>query len=46
MNVPEDSRIGRFGGAGTEKLDAVEPDGGDAVVLFAFGFGVEVKKDA
>lgn len=45
MNIPEDSRIRRFGGACSEKLDAGEPDGGDAVVLFAFGFGVEVKED-
>jgi hypothetical protein len=29
-------------GACSENFDSGEPNGGDAVVLFVFGFGVEV----
>jgi hypothetical protein len=32
-------------GACSENFDSGEPNGGDAVVLFVFGFGVEVKED-
>lgn len=46
LNVPEDSMLGRLGGAGSEKLDAAEPQGGDAVVLLAFTSDSEIEENA
>lgn len=40
-NLPEDTAFSGFGGAGAEEFGATEPQGGDAVVLIAFGFDVE-----
>ncbi|PON68959.1 UDP-glucuronosyl/UDP-glucosyltransferase [Parasponia andersonii] len=34
-NLPEDSALGHLGSAGSENLDGGEPEGSDAVVLFA-----------
>lgn len=45
-DVPEDAGVGGLGGAGAEELGAGEPEGGDAVVLVAFGLGVEVNDGA
>lgn len=43
---PEDPRIRRLRRAGPENLGAVEPDGGDTIVLIAGGVSAEIEDDA
>lgn len=45
-DAPEDAGLGGLGRAGAEELGAVEPDGGDAVVLLAGAGDGEVEDDA